>query len=479
MIARRVLTTVAVATLSLGATALGTLLMAAPATAAPPSNTYVAPGGTDTGSCTSTHAPCLTISYALTRTPAGGTVNVAAGTYNEQLTITRGVTISGAGATKTIIDPTALSSSDTDSDSSSLENAIIDVNGTTGVNLKGLGVNGTGASPTFTGCGVDFVGIYFHNASGTISDSAVSNIELPLSLFGCQDGQGIYVTANAGSQSNVVMSGLSVTAYDKNGITCDDVGTFCAITGSTVTGIGPTPLTAQNGIQVVWGSSIIAGNSISANSYSGAAGAPASASGILIFDGGPQLVSGNVIADNDVNIFAGEDGGLASSEPIADPAPGVWAIIGNAVNGATNNAPAPFNVVGSGYGDGIQLEGTANDVDVADNSVNGAAEFGIGLYGVSNASISGNTVTRAFDGISADNASSANTFSKNTATGDSSTDVVDASTGTGTEGTANTWVDTTCGTSSPTGLCVGGSHHPTPPGPSVHPHGPPPFRFRF
>jgi hypothetical protein len=42
------------------------------------------------------------------------------------------------------------------------------------------------------------------------------------------------------------------SAYDKNGIACDDVNTSCTIKGSTVQGLGATNSVAQNGI-LAWG----------------------------------------------------------------------------------------------------------------------------------------------------------------------------------------------------------------------------------
>jgi hypothetical protein len=115
--------------------------------------------------------------------------------------------------------------------------------GTASVSLQGLTIDGSAASTEFTGCGSDFVGVYYHDASGSLNDVDVTNVELPTELFGCQDGLGIYVAIDAASvtPSNVTMSDVSVTSHDKNGITCDDVGTVCAIGDSQVSGIGPTP----------------------------------------------------------------------------------------------------------------------------------------------------------------------------------------------------------------------------------------------
>jgi hypothetical protein len=66
----------------------------------------VAPGGTDSGNCSAT--PCLHIQQAVNNAAIGETVSVAAGTYaaepNNQVVITKGLTLTGAGIGQTILD---------------------------------------------------------------------------------------------------------------------------------------------------------------------------------------------------------------------------------------------------------------------------------------------------------------------------------------------------------------------------------------
>ena len=57
----------------------------------------VATTGTDVGDCTA--APCRTISYAVAQASAGDVISVAAGTYNESVTITKRLSLVGSGAT--------------------------------------------------------------------------------------------------------------------------------------------------------------------------------------------------------------------------------------------------------------------------------------------------------------------------------------------------------------------------------------------
>ena len=63
----------------------------------------VAPGGTDNNNCIS--SPCRTIGYAIGQATSGDTLTVAAGTYTEHdITISKNLTITGAGAATTILD---------------------------------------------------------------------------------------------------------------------------------------------------------------------------------------------------------------------------------------------------------------------------------------------------------------------------------------------------------------------------------------
>lgn len=76
--------------------------------AAPPvsaaTTRYVAMTGTDTGACTNQSSPCETIGFALSVSADGDTINLSAGTYNERgLTISKSVTITGAGPGATLL----------------------------------------------------------------------------------------------------------------------------------------------------------------------------------------------------------------------------------------------------------------------------------------------------------------------------------------------------------------------------------------
>jgi len=433
--------------------------------------------GTDSGTCRLAAHPCATITYALTKssTTATSTIDVTAGYYPEPLTITHSVSIvgasdSGSGSTATVIDPSTLIT-DTDTDSSTPQDTIIDVTDTTGVTLKDLEISGGNAEGDFSGCGDDFVGVYYHDSSGTMNTDQVTDIELPSDLFGCQDGLGVYVASDSGDTSAVTMTTLKVNNYQKNGVTCDDAGTTCSLAGSTVTGIGANSQIAPNGFQGVdTGSVTLSKDAIKSNSYT-VGGADNEATGVLVFDVGTVSVTGTTLGSNDINGYFGSDG--------TGPQEGTWTISGNTVSSATDNVPGGF----AGFGWGIQLDSTANTVLISDNTVDASKAYGIALTGVNGgATVSGNTVTDSGsdgiyvggpgsaagatnslsdlienntsnsnkgDGIHADTDSGYDTFSGNITKSNTVYDLEDG-------GNLNSWSGNACtpaNDSSPAGLC--------------------------
>ena len=57
---------------------------------------FVDPAGNDANDCLSAATPCLTITAAIGKAAGGDTINVAAGTYAERLTINKSLDLSGA-----------------------------------------------------------------------------------------------------------------------------------------------------------------------------------------------------------------------------------------------------------------------------------------------------------------------------------------------------------------------------------------------
>jgi hypothetical protein len=95
---------------------------------------------------------------------------------------------------------------------------------------------------------------------------------------GMQYGVGIYYAPGATG----MISGNTVTQYQKNGIVAAGPNTSVSVTGNTVTGLGTVNFIAQNGIVVKNGATATAtGNTVSQNHYGGQGW---TATGILFYE---------------------------------------------------------------------------------------------------------------------------------------------------------------------------------------------------
>jgi len=213
-----------------------------------------------------------TIQLAVNHAESGESVLVGAGTYPEQVVITRPLTLEGAGAAATMIKPVAVFANTSSLFSGFPIAAIVLVDGASGVAVTDLTVDGSVAGASLTSCSPGFVGLFYRASSGLVDSTRVTSIKQP-SALGCQAVLGIFVqSANGGPDlnSNVTLTGNTVDDYGKNGITANEPGTFVTVTGNTVTGRGPTVLgdAAQNGVQIGFGArGLVSGNAISANYY--------------------------------------------------------------------------------------------------------------------------------------------------------------------------------------------------------------------
>jgi pectin methylesterase-like acyl-CoA thioesterase len=157
---------------------------------------------------------------AAVNAPGVTTVEVCPGTYPEQVTITQNLTLKGiasgtSDAAVVVVPAGGLVTNGVTDISGSPTAAQIFVQGAT-VTISHLTVDG--ANDGLTDCSIDAIGIYYQNASGTITDNAVRNVLLPPALQGCQDGLAINVESN--TTSTVTVSNNSVRNYDKNGSYC-------------------------------------------------------------------------------------------------------------------------------------------------------------------------------------------------------------------------------------------------------------------
>lgn len=247
---------------------------------------YVAPPPSLIGLGTSCTFPGFnSIQAAVTASAPGDTIVVCDGVYSEQVTIGKNLTLAGSG-NSVIQAPTVIAA----------PGDIVTANNAASVVMSGFVVAGPGPS----GCGSIQAGIRVRDdATLDLSSTAIRDIrDEPFS--GCQNGEGIRVGArgpDGAGPGHLTADNVSVTHYQKNGITVNGTGSTARITNTTVTGFGATSTIAQNGIQVSRGAqATISTSTMRDNYYS-----PKStvACGLLIFDAAGVNDDSNVYLDNE------------------------------------------------------------------------------------------------------------------------------------------------------------------------------------
>jgi len=308
------------------------------------------------------------IQDAVNAAPPGATIRVCPGTYNEQVSIAKKLTIRGDNGA--VVMPSNMVMNTSSLATGEPIAAAILVAGTTNVTLENLTVDGR--NNNIVACAPTLVGVFYRNASGEISDLAVRNMKLSLALNGCQSGLGIFVQSGSGGASHVEIEGSSVHDFQKNGITANETGTHVDINHNVVTGLGPTTGAAQNGIQIGFGArGEIVGNQAANHIWS-----PCVSVTVCAFIATDILV----FQSNDVRVYRNVGG---VSQTAID-------LVGD------HNEIDRNTVFDTLVFDGISVMGNANEVDA--NSITNSDESGIFIDGNSN-TVTENRINEAPIGI--------------------------------------------------------------------------------
>jgi len=275
----------------------------------------------------------------------GPVVCVGPGTFPEQLKITSsGITLRGLGTVSnpTKIQPTSAVPNSISPDTGNAQINIIVVesevlNSITGITVSNLVVDGSMLTSYFTtagfSCGLPitgnpfgYEGILFQNAGGVISGNTVENILLPSNLAGCQPGDAILVQSSPTWYASVMITNNKALNYNKNGITCNDPGTSCWISGNTVSFYTPYESNiAPNGIQIAflaWGkvtNNKVSNNICTVTSVCGPNLLTQTQSGGILTDESKSgtTLSGNTLWNNQIGILLFNDTASQSSNKIS------------------------------------------------------------------------------------------------------------------------------------------------------------------
>ncbi len=247
------------------------------------------------------HPGYNTVQAAVTAAPAGATVKVCAGTYTEQVEITKSLTLTGTGGRATLTLPASPANSAACASTASSQYGV-DVCGPIHVTLSHLVIDSAWSSGT---CNDDLDAVFVAGGATLEFSSSAVTAAGAVPINGCQGGIGVLVTGG-----HLKMSDSAVSGYQKNGITIKGTGSTATVAGVKVTGAGPTPEIAQNGIEVAEGAwASITGSTVRGNECDVSVCGPDSLSqtqstGVLFFDAAPgSVLSHSTASGNDIGVY--------------------------------------------------------------------------------------------------------------------------------------------------------------------------------
>jgi CSLREA domain-containing protein len=327
-----------------------------------------------------------TIQGGLDGVASGGTVNVAAGNYNEQPVTGKSLHLVGAGAATVNVNPTGALAP-----RFSNFKIVFEVNNGANVEISGVTIKGP---LTLGGCATGllrrFYGVYVRSgATLNLHDSSVLDIRenSPAPGTNCTTGTAIDVGSNVTSPhqtGTLTVNNVTINGFQARAVTVDSTGTTGTITNSTLTGSTSTN-TGQTVVLVALGASA----NISGNQITGAQCSDAVNCGSDTFNQSAAVgvsltapANGTQVANNTIS---GNDYGI---NYVA--APGVTATF----SGNTFNANRYFGVnvsEGNAAITGNTFSGASN-VAVVAASVNDPTN---NTQSDSSATLTGNTITGA------------------------------------------------------------------------------------
>ncbi len=282
---------------------MGSVLVVLAPPAAAATTRFVAMTGSDSvpagNQCTNSLQPCRTITRAHLVSASGGgdTISVSGGTYVERLTITKGVTIQGAGAASTIIDSNSTSTTG---------GPVMVVNIGDGLPLTINAVTLTRGFSNFFGGG----GISLFTGNVVVNDSAVTANN---SLSGLGGG-GIAVVGTAfGTAQNLTLNRVTVSANTATNGVGGGIWSAGPVTliDSTITNNRATGSTATTGL----GGGIaltkaVAGDAPALNATRATLSLNTAISGAGLYSTGQATFTDSTFSQNTGNASSGVGGGI-------------------------------------------------------------------------------------------------------------------------------------------------------------------------
>jgi filamentous hemagglutinin family protein len=227
-----------------------------------------------------------------------GTVNVAAGTYQEQIEIAKNVDLIGVGKdTTTIQSPTALAQTGF-SPGLARNYSIVYAHDASDVDISGFTIDGTANTQLTFDNGRRFIGVLYRNAGGDLTDNRVTGIVSDPTVN--RSGFAILASANNIPAATLNIRDNVVDDFQKFGIAFVDGNLQGEITGNQITG-DPGIATDQVGILVGWNArALVDNNTVDAADI-----------GVEVFEASDNTVSNNILTGNGTGIHIENDDNTA------------------------------------------------------------------------------------------------------------------------------------------------------------------------
>jgi len=297
--------------------------------------------------------------------------------------------------------------------------AVVEVDGAKGVEIRGFKIAGTGGTPQY--------GVLVSNGgSAEIRENWVTGENVGIAVL----------------DSSADIRDNQIDNYGRSGVIVDalEAPARATVTQNTVTGTGGQATVAQNGIQVSSGAKAeVSKNVVSNNIFVAGGGATAAIGIFLASAGGGSAVSQNEVFNSDVNIAVDD----TTSGVTVEKNRVTRALYDGISLARSQNVKVSQNTSEQNGGPGISLlESKRNVVEKNDSNRNGLD--GISLFDSDDNLISQNKANdNKYDGIFVDVMSTGNRITQNSLFGNGKQtdehDAHDDSAGSGTAGTANTW----------------------------------------